>query len=138
MMKIRRNPLFWLFLLAILPRLLLLASLPHDALLESVDARGYDLLARNLLAGHGFSLQDAPPYQPDGLRTPLDPLFVAAVYALAGPQPAAVAVVQALLDSLTTLLVAAIAARSLGRRAGIAAALLYALTPVQWRYAAAL
>jgi 4-amino-4-deoxy-L-arabinose transferase-like glycosyltransferase len=138
MMKIRRNPLFWLFLLAILPRLLLLASLPHDALLESVDARGYDLLARNLLAGHGFSLQDAPPYQPDGLRTPLYPLFVAAVYALAGPQPAAVAVVQALLDSLTTLLVAAIAARSLGRRAGIAAALLYALTPVQWRYAAAL
>jgi 4-amino-4-deoxy-L-arabinose transferase-like glycosyltransferase len=42
------------------------------------------------------------------------------------------------LDSLTTLLVAATATRLIGRRAGIAAAILYALTPVQWRYATAL
>jgi 4-amino-4-deoxy-L-arabinose transferase-like glycosyltransferase len=137
-MNTLRNARFWLFLLALTLRLLYLASFPPDALLESVDARGYDLLARNLVASHGFSLQDAPPYQPDGLRTPLYPLFVAAVYVLAGPRPVAVALLQALLDSLTALLVAAIVARLIGRRAGIAAALLYALTPVQWRYTAAL
>jgi hypothetical protein len=50
-----------LFLLALTPRLLFLASIPQGAVLEAVDAQGYDLLARNLRAGHGFSLQDAPP-----------------------------------------------------------------------------
>lgn len=127
-----------LFLLALIPRLLYLASIPEKAILESVDARGYDLLARNLRAGHGFSLHNAPPYPPDGLRTPLYPAFVGAVYTLAGERPLAVAALQATLDSLTALLVGALAGALLGRRAGIAAAVWYALTPLQWRYAAAL
>jgi len=127
-----------LFLLALIPRLLYLASIPEEAILESVDARGYDLLARNLRAGHGFSLHDAPPYPRDGLRTPLYPVFVGAAYTLAGERPVAVAVLQAALDSLTALLVGALAGTLLGRRAGTAATVLYALTPLQWRYAAAL
>ena len=125
--------------MALLPRLLYLASIPPEAVLESVDARGYDQLARNLRAGHGFSLTSSSAPEPaDGLRTPLYPLFVSAIYTLVGPQPVAVAVVQALLDSLTALLVGAIAAWLMGHRAGLIAAALYALTPVQWRYSAAL
>jgi 4-amino-4-deoxy-L-arabinose transferase-like glycosyltransferase len=135
-----------LFLLALVPRLLYLASIPGEAILESVDAQGYDLLARNLRAGHGFSLQDAPPFQPDGLRTPLYPAFVSAVYTLAGERPVVVAALQATLDSFTALLVGALARALLSRRAGTAcvplagtaAATLYALTPLQWRYTAAL
>jgi len=134
----RNRVAVYLFLLAMIPRLLYLASIPEEAILESVDARGYDLLARNLRAGHGFSLHDAPPYPPDGLRTPLYPAFLGAVYTLAGERPLAVAVLQATLDSLTALLVGALAGVLLGRRAGTAAAVLYALTPLQWRYAAAL
>ena len=52
-----------LFCLALLPRLLYLASIPPEAVLESVDARGYDQLARNLHAGRGFSL--SPPSTPE-------------------------------------------------------------------------
>lgn len=156
MQPARRAVCVGLFLLALIPRLLYVASIPQDAILESVDARGYDLLARNLLAGHGFSLHDVSPlstgaaaqpeggrraahrYQPDGLRTPLYPVLVATVYTLAGQRPAAVAVAQALLEGFTTLIVGALAGALLGRRAGAVAAALYALTPVQWRYTAAL
>jgi 4-amino-4-deoxy-L-arabinose transferase-like glycosyltransferase len=143
-----RAPRFWfvcLFVLALTPRILYLASIPHEAILESVDARGYDLLARNLLSGYGFSLSDDAPYQPDGLRVPLYPVFVAGVYMINGITrdanhigPVMVATAQALLDGLTALIVGATAGTLLGRRAGVAAAILYALTPVQWRYAASL
>jgi 4-amino-4-deoxy-L-arabinose transferase-like glycosyltransferase len=138
MRQVRGDLTVWLFLLALIPRLLYLASIPQEAVVESVDAKGYDRLARNLRAGHGLSLRDAPPYLPDGLRTPLYPLFIATVYTLAGERPVAVAVAQALLDSVTALFVGVIAGALLGRRTGVAAAALYALTPVQWRYAATL
>ncbi len=133
-----QSPWLWLFCLALSLRLLYLASIPQDAIVESVDAQGYDLLARNLEAGHGFSLHAAPPYQPDGLRTPFYPLFISAIYTLSGPHPVAVALVQAVLDSLSALLLGALGCRLLGRRWGLAAAALYGLTPLQWRYAAAL
>lgn len=138
MRRIFRAPSLWLFLLALVPRLLYLASIPSTAIVESVDAQGYDLLARNLQAGHGFSLRAIPPYQPDGLRTPLYPAFIAATYALTGSYPVAVAVAQAIVDSLTALLVGGLGRALWGRRVGLASAVLYALTPLQWRYAAAL
>lgn len=126
-----------IFVLALVARLLYLASIPQQATLESVDARGYDLLARNLKAGNGFSLQEDPPYQPDGLRMPLYPLLIAMTYASVGERPVAVAVVQAFLDSVTALIVGVIVSALLGPGFGFGAAILYALTPVQWRYVAA-
>jgi 4-amino-4-deoxy-L-arabinose transferase-like glycosyltransferase len=142
--KIPQKWAVFLFLLAITPRLLYLASIPGEAVLESVDAKGYDLIARNLLAGHGFSRQDAPPYHPDGLRTPLYPSFIVTIYALSGwilTPPGgslAVAFTQTLLDGLTAVIVANLAALLLGQWWVLAAGLMYALTPVQWRYSAAL
>lgn len=144
MVRIPKKWLVGLFLLAIIPRLLYLASIPQEAVLESVDAKGYDLLARNLLAGHGFSRQTEAPYLPDGLRTPLYPSFLASISALSGwvcaNLDAAIVVSfgQILLDSLSVLIVATLGATLLGRRAGITAGLLYALAPIQWRYCAAL
>jgi hypothetical protein len=125
-----------IFILALAARLIYLASIPQQAVLESVDARGYDLLARNLIAGNGFSLQEDPPYQPDGLRTPLYPVLIAITYTSVGERPIAVALVQAVLDSVTALIVGVIVSALLGTGFGFAAAILYALTPVQWRYAA--
>jgi len=81
------------------------ATFPPEMVVEAVDARGYHQIARNLLDGHGFSLQAGPPYRPDSVRTPLYPAFVALVYAAAGPHPEAVVPVQAALDGLTALLV---------------------------------
>lgn len=44
------------------------------------DAQHYMLLADNLWNGHGFSRMDAPPYQPDALRTPLFPAVCAILW----------------------------------------------------------
>jgi len=121
-------------LLALSVRLVYVASLPPGAITESIDALGYDQLARNLRAGHGLSLCEAPPYYPTNIRTPLYPAFVAAVYTLAGERPVAVALTQAILDSVTTLCVGAIAMRLAGRRTGLIAAAVYALLPGQVQF----
>ena len=65
----------------------------------------YDPIARNLLAGHGFSYERAAPYTPDIFDVPGYPLFVTAIYALFGASPHAVALAQFLLELLTLGLV---------------------------------
>jgi 4-amino-4-deoxy-L-arabinose transferase-like glycosyltransferase len=121
-------------LLALVVRLVYVARLPPGAITESVDALGYDQLARNLITGHGLSLCEAPPYYPTNIRTPLYPAFVAAVYTLTGERPVAVALAQAVLDSVTTVLVGAIAMRLAGRRTSLIAAAMYALLPGQVQF----
>ncbi len=108
---------------------------PPGAQTESVDAQGYQALAVNLLDGHGFSLNSQAPYVPDAIRTPLYPVFVAAVYGLSGRDPARVAVIQAWLDALTALVVADVVRRLTGQgRWGWLAGGLYALNPILWRF----
>lgn len=48
------------------------------------DAGGYTTLAKNIVAGNGFSWEKEPPFFPNGNRTPGYPLFLAASYALGG------------------------------------------------------
>ncbi|MCL5998251.1 MAG: glycosyltransferase family 39 protein [Chloroflexi bacterium] len=105
----------------------------------NVDATGYHQLAVNLVQRGIFSLNTEPPFHPDAIRTPGYPLFIAAVYVLTGISPRAVLVVQAVLDAVTALLVMGIS-RNLGLPKGIAAVtgLLYALSPLAWRYSAEL
>ena len=121
-------------LLALVVRLVYVTRLPPIATVESVDALGYDRLARNLIAGHGLSLCEAWPYYPTNFRTPLYPVFVASMYTLAGERPVAVAVAQGILDSVTALLVGAIALRLGGRRTGLIAAMVYSLLPGQVQF----
>ena len=128
-------PRLTLFGLALAARWAYAASLPPDAPLWSVDAQGYNLLALNLLNGHGFTLNTTPPFVPDGIRAPLYPLFVAGLYALTGRAAAPVALAQGLLDALTALVVAATVRRLTGRaRLAWAAGVLYALSPTAWRF----
>jgi 4-amino-4-deoxy-L-arabinose transferase-like glycosyltransferase len=91
----------------------------------------YYVTALNLYAGHGYSFDKAPPYNPSLASVPLYPLFMAAVYAVAGPRPDAVRVAQAALDLLTCLLVAYLSFRlappPLKRRAAFAALAAYGL-----------
>jgi 4-amino-4-deoxy-L-arabinose transferase-like glycosyltransferase len=121
-------------LLALIVRLIYVARLPPGAITEPVDALGYDQLACNLIAGHGLSLCESPPYYPTNIRTPLYPAFVATVYILAGERPIAVAVAQAILDSVTALLVGVIAERLANRRTGLIATAMYALLPGQVQF----
>ena len=49
------------------------------------DATNYDFLARNLLAGNGFSADAAPPFRPYVFKTPGYPAVLAALFAIGGP-----------------------------------------------------
>ncbi len=101
--------------------------------LEAIDARGYDLLARNLLTGVGLSLRALPPFCPTLLRTPGYPLFLAATEWLWGGVRGAV-LAQMMVESLTTALVVRLGQELGGRRVGRIAGLLYALNGTTWRY----
>ncbi len=52
---------------------------------ESPDARHYVLLGRNLLLEGHYSRMDAPPYDPDFLRTPVYPVVAGALDVVTGP-----------------------------------------------------
>lgn len=110
-------------------RLLFIFAAPHPASWAG-DSRYY-VTASNLLAGNGYSWDEAPPYRPSIASVPAYPLFIAAVYAVAGPSHDAVRVAQAVLDLLTCLLVAYLSFRLappwLKERAALSALALYGL-----------
>src|SRR5258706_8767 len=83
--------------------------LPNDL---PEDGRVYAQLARNLLEQHVYSHAVLPPYQPSLIRLPGYSIFLAALYSAFGHwNNTAVRIVQALLDTLTCVLVALIAYR---------------------------
>jgi 4-amino-4-deoxy-L-arabinose transferase-like glycosyltransferase len=94
----------------------------------------YHNTAANLLAGHGYSFDTAPPYGPSIANSPAYPFFIVAVYSAAGPRTNAVRVAQAALDVLTCLLVAYVAFRLAppGRRRRAALAALAAYGIFSW------
>jgi len=95
------------------------------------DAAVYHQLALNILARNPYSRDGAPPFRPEYQRTPGYPAFVATVYALAGPNPRAVWLVQAFLGTALVPL-AWLIARRLGGSVRLAAvcAALAALDPM--------
>ncbi len=93
------------------------------------DSAGYDAIARNLMEGHGFSSNPAPPYQANHYRTPVYPYFLVAVYAVFGFNHVAVYVIQAVIGSLTCCLIYLICRRYWGERTALLAALLNAVFP---------
>jgi 4-amino-4-deoxy-L-arabinose transferase-like glycosyltransferase len=92
-------------------------------------------IAANVLEGRGFINAAG---EPDYVRGPGYPLFIAAVQAVAGPDRlSAILWMQALLDTCTAALAATIARRTLGDSAARWTALLYAFNPLA-AYASAL
>ncbi len=87
-----------------------LMSLIHYRV-DAGDAVGYDLLARNLVEHGVYSLEVAPPFRPTLLRPPAFPFLVAGSYALFGPRPIAVQLLQVALSCAVPFLVHALARR---------------------------
>jgi glycosyltransferase involved in cell wall biosynthesis/4-amino-4-deoxy-L-arabinose transferase-like glycosyltransferase len=88
--------------MALLLRGLMLVTVSHHPeRLHHRDTGSYLQPARNLLAGHGFSQQEAPPFTPDLRRTPAYPLFIALIYGVFGPHPLFVAGGQVLISGVT-------------------------------------
>src|SRR5947207_8964656 len=101
----------WVFagviLLAATFRISVAHWLPND---EPDDGRVYAQIARNVLEQHIYSLETEPPYSPTLIRIPGYPLLIAAVYKVFGHgNNGAVRVVQALIDTATSGLVALLA-----------------------------
>lgn len=72
--------------------------------LEGDGALRYDPIARNLIAGNGFSRALSPPFTPDSFDQPLYPLFLAGIYLLSGESTISVAIFQLIIEALTLLL----------------------------------
>ena len=87
---------------------------------------GYETIARNCLETHVFGLA---PGVPTAIRLPLYPGLIAAGYAVAGPRPGVVMLLQVLLSTLSGLALFRLAARLFDRRAAVASLLLFAAHP---------
>lgn len=90
------------------------------------------------LLDHGRFNSASPPGQPEFLRTPGYPVFIAAVWRIFGESNTAVLLVQVALSGLTDFLAYLLAARMWSVPVGLLAALLIALDPLQSTTAAAL
>lgn len=93
----------------------------------TADAGEYETLAKNLLAGHGFSEAPVPPFTPTVIREVFYPVLIAGVYALTGESRLAIYFVQALISTATIYLMYRIAVWFFDERIGLLAALLAAL-----------
>ena len=94
------------------------------------DAPSYLGPARELLH-HGRFDAANPPGQPEFLRTPGYPAFIAAVYRVFGETNTAVLLVQVVLSALTVFLVYLLASTMWSASIGLLAALFTALEPLQ-------
>ena len=101
------------------------------------DAIGYDTLARNLLAGNGFSLRPGPPFEPTLFRTPIYPYFLSALYALFGFHDVVIFVAQAVISAATCCLMYFVARRYLSRQAALVTASVCAIYPLTSSFVAA-
>ena len=143
-MRSRRLPLVAILvailLACVVGRGVYVVHLAHTHGLETTvgDTPTYLGPARQLLE-HGRFDSESPPGQPEFLRTPGYPAFIAAVYRVFGENDnTAVLLVQVVLSALTVLLAYLLAARMWSEKIGVLAALLVALDPLQNTSASAL
>lgn len=98
------------------------------------DSRTYLQPAEALLANGVYAVSPQRPDVPDTLRTPGYPVFIAAVYGLAGHRPTAVVVAQVVVSLGTLALVYLLGAELWSHRIGLGAALLLALDLTSFAY----
>ncbi|MHB2019410.1 MAG: glycosyltransferase family 39 protein [Candidatus Xenobia bacterium] len=102
------------------------------------DAWHHLMIARNLMAGHGFSHGSTPPYQPDGQRSPLYPLLLLPVVAASDHPVPWMVLLQSLMDLVTAAVLWSRTRKLFGDRAAGWAAVLFLFAPYEAMYATAL
>jgi len=128
-----------LFVLALSLRVGVARFLPND---DPYDGKVYSQIAGNLLEQHVYSHATEAPFEPSIVRLPGYPLFVAGIYAAFGEgDNTAVRIVQAIIDAMTSGLVALLAFYwepdpNRKRSAAIAALALMAICPFTTAYVA--
>ncbi len=91
------------------------------------DARTYDSIARNLLAGNGFSMSRASPYVLETTVTPGYPFFLAAVYAVSSGSRIAVVLIQLVLNLVLLTMLYQFIRHRFGERPALFAGILFIL-----------
>ena len=129
------------FLVALVVRLVDLSLRPWFSPVHSDQmAFGYEIgrVARSIVEGHGFSSPFVADTGPTAWYTPVYPLLLAAVFKIFGVYTQAsawgIAAVNSLFAALTALIMIAIGRETVGAKAGIVAAWIWAIIPyvIQW------
>src|SRR5579859_4753918 len=137
-----RLPAKYVLAVCLLIRLVLVALVhPWDpevwsARILANDAIGYDGLAHTLVTIHRFA--QATDALPDGRRTPLYPLYIAAVYEVVGSSHWVVLFSQALIDTASCGVLYLAIRRLVDERVASLAAALYSLDPFMILYSSTL
>lgn len=126
-----RNTILFIFLLALAARLImfgLIQARGTEFFYRFSDGNEYLVVARNLLAGNGFSVRSQPPFVPYEYYTPGYPLILAGTLAV-GLGPRAVILFQVLAGAATAAMIAFWGRYLVGRRSALLGGLLLALEP---------
>jgi 4-amino-4-deoxy-L-arabinose transferase-like glycosyltransferase len=127
--------LVWVLIAAATINAIVFMRVNSDRIVPGTDSPQYDLMARQLVADRGLTLQPSPPYAPTLYREPLYPLLAAAVYKLTDFNVDAVMFLQAVLLGLSAGLAAINAASLLGPTLGLLAGALFGLNSEVAHYA---
>ncbi len=121
-----------LFLAALALRLLVFGAVAHEPRkFYTYDLDGYDRRAMNILRYGQFASEARPPLSPDLDRTPVYPLYLAAVFGAAGRQPWLAVLIQLIIGAATAALTYGLARElRLPGLAALLAGLIIALDPV--------
>ncbi|MBI4721542.1 MAG: glycosyltransferase family 39 protein [Candidatus Stahlbacteria bacterium] len=132
-----RKQIIIVFIVAIIIRVgcsLFVFTYPERAFGPGADSYCYHDLATRMIEYGGFSVYPKESYLPEPARMPGYPVLLYLIYKIFGPYPWAVALVQALLDSFTAVLIFKCVALMISPTAGFISGLLYALSLHQALY----
>lgn len=97
-MQNKRKIIYLVVIIGLFLRFVLVYLHPYT---DKTDTSSYDLLAINLLNGHGLSIMTEPPYTPYIDRVPFYPIFMALLYLIFGHHFIVIRSVQAILSIFT-------------------------------------
>ncbi|MDI6791410.1 MAG: glycosyltransferase family 39 protein [bacterium] len=120
---INKRPFWFIFILALAVRLAFVLFFPP---LYAPDTGSYEIIAKSLIKGDGFS---SAPGIPSAGRPPLYPLFLAGIYFLFGQSHLAVKLSQALLGAISCIIIYFISKEIFDRRVGLWSGAVMALYP---------
>ncbi len=133
-MSVSRLPVLVL-VIVVTVQALLFARVNPDRIVPGTDSEQYDLIARQLVAGRGLTLDAQVPITPTLFREPLYPLLVAAIYQFDGDSVEPIVAIQAVLLGLTAGFTAIVGTYLFGRLAGLIAGALFGLNSEVAHYA---
>jgi 4-amino-4-deoxy-L-arabinose transferase-like glycosyltransferase len=132
--RVHRLLLWTILVLALALRLAYVSGLSPGAVFASADARGYRLLAMNLLDHGCFSPPGNSPSLLAATRMPLYPAMLALALSTTDDASLAVPVAQSVLDVVVAALVYGLVSRLTDHRRGLLAAFLYAINPISFLF----